>query len=274
MTETTQKAAQSGYADVNGLRLYYEMRGQVRGDRTPLVLLHGGLHNTVLHAPVAEQLARRRQVIAVDLQAHGRTADIDRPLRYEQMADDVAGLLAALGIAEADLLGYSLGGGVALQTAIRHPARVRKLVVVSSPFSSSGWYPDVQEGFKHVGRALAEPMRPSPIYQTYAAIAPHPEQFPQLLDKVGELQRGSYDWSADVARLAMPAMLVFADADSMPPAYMARFFGLLGGGQRDAGWDGSAAPRARLAILPGQTHYNVFESPALVSSVEPFLDAP
>jgi pimeloyl-ACP methyl ester carboxylesterase len=162
---------------------------------------------------------------------------------------------------------------VALQTAVRHPARVRKLVVVSSPFSSSGWYPEVQEGFKHLGRALAEPMRPSPVYQTYAAIAPHPEQFPQLLDKVGELQRGSYDWSADVAHLAMPVMLVFADADSMPPAYVARFFGLLGGGQRDAGWDGSAAPRARLAILPGQTHYNVFESPGLISSVEPFLDA-
>lgn len=274
MTETTQKPAPSGYADINGLRLYYEMRGPVRSDRTPLVLLHGGLHNTALDAPVAEQLARHRPVIAIDLQGHGRTADIDRPLRYEQMADDVAGLLATLGIAQADLLGYSLGGGAALQTAIRHPARVRKLAVVSSPFSSSGWYPEVQEAFKHVGRALAEMMRPSPVYQTYAAVAPHPEQFPQLLDKVGELQTRSYDWSADVARLAMPAMLVFADADSMPPAYVAQFFELLGGGQRDAGWDGSAAPRARLAILPGQTHYNVFESPGLLAAVEPFLDAP
>jgi len=275
MTETTKTPVQSGYADVNGLRLYYEMRGQPRGDdRTPLVLLHGGLHNTALDAPVAEQLARRRQVIAVDLQAHGRTADIERPLRYEQMADDIAGLLAALGIAEVDLLGYSFGGGVALQTAIRHPARLRKLVVVSSPFSSSGWHPEVQEGFKHVGRALAEPMRPSPVYQTYAAIAPRPERFPQLLDKMGELQTRGYDWSADIAKLAMPAMLVFADADSMPPAHIARFFELVGGGLRDAGWDGSAAPRARLAILPGQTHYNVFESPGLVAAVDPFLDAP
>lgn len=275
MSETAKKPVQSGYADVDGLRLYYETRGQARGgDGPPLVLLHGGLHNTALDAPVAEQLARRRQVIAVDLQGHGRTADIDRPLRYEQMADDVAGLLTALGIAEVDLLGYSFGGGVALQVAMRHPARVRKLAVVSSPFSSSGWFPEVREAFKHLGRALAEPMRPSPVYQTYAAVAPSPEQFPQLLDKMGELQTRSYDWSADIAKLTMPVMLIFADGDSMPPAHIGRFFELLGGGLRDAGWDGSAAPRARLAILPGQTHYNVFESPGMIAAVDPFLDAP
>jgi pimeloyl-ACP methyl ester carboxylesterase len=270
MIETTSKAIKSGYADVNGLRLYYEMRGN---DGTPLVLLHGGLHNTALHAPVAEHLARRRQVISVDLQGHGRTADIDRPLRHEQMADDIAGLLAALGITEVDLLGYSLGGSVALQTAIRHAACVRKLALVSIPFASNGWYPEVQQGFQHLGGALADMMRPSPVYQTYAAVAPRPERFPQLLDKVGELQRRSYDWSADVARLAMPVLLVYADADSMPPAHIVRFFELLGGGQRDAGWDGSAAPLSRLAVLPGQTHYNVFDSPALIGAVEPFLDA-
>jgi len=269
MTDSAQKPTKTGYADINGLRLYYEMRGN---GGTPLVILHGGLHNTALDAVVAEQLARRRPIIAVDLQAHGRTGDIDRPLRYEQMADDIAGLLAALGLDQVDLLGYSLGGGVALQTAIRHPARVRKLVLVSVPFASDGWYPEVKQAFQHLGSALAEPMRPSPVYQTYAAVAPRPEQFPQLLDKIGELQRRSYDWSPDVARLGMPAMLVYADADSFPPAHIVRFFELLGGGQRDAGWDGSAAPRARLAILPGQTHYNIFESPALIGAVEPFLD--
>jgi pimeloyl-ACP methyl ester carboxylesterase len=270
MTDTTQKPTKTGYADLNGLRLYYEMRGT---GGTPLLLLHGGLHNTALDAPVAEHFARRRQVIAVDLQGHGRTADIDRPLRYEAMAEDIAGLLAALDIAEVDLLGYSLGGSVALQTAIRHPARVRKLALVSIPFASNGWYPEVQQAFQHLGSAVAEMMRPSPVYQTYAAVAPRPDQFPQLLDKVGELQRRSYDWSPDVARLAMPAMLVYADADSFPPAHIVRFFELLGGGQRDAGWDGSAAPRSRLAILPGQTHYNIFESTALLGAVEPFLDA-
>jgi pimeloyl-ACP methyl ester carboxylesterase len=274
MAETSQRTVKSGYADVNGLRLYYEVRGERRNEHdAPLVLLHGGLHNTALEAPVAEQFAQRRQVIAVDLQGHGRTADIDRPLRYEQMADDIAGLLAALGIAQADVLGYSLGGGVALQTAIRHPARLRKLVLVSSPFASSGWYPELQQAFQHFGSALAEMMRPSPLYQTYSAVAPKPEQFPQLLDKVGELQRRAYDWSADVAQLPMPVLLVYADADSMPPTHIVRLFELLGGGQRDAGWDGRGAPRSRLAILPGQTHYNVFESPALIGTVEPFLEA-
>ena len=274
MTESAQEPTKTGYADINGLRLYYEIRGQSSdGAGTPLVVLHGGLHNTALDAPVAAHLARRRQVIAVDLQAHGRTADIDRPLRYEQMADDIAALLAALGVAAVDLLGYSLGGGVALQTAIRHPAHVRKLVLVSIPFASNGWYPEVQQAFQHLGSAVAEMMRPSPVYQTYATVAPQPERFPQLLDKVGELQRRSYDWSPDVGRLAMPVMLVYGDGDSFPPAHIVRFFELLGGGQRDAGWDGSAAPRARLAILPGQTHYNVFESPALISAIEPFLDA-
>ena len=167
------------------------------------------------------------------------------------MADDIAGLLRGARHRASRLLGYSLGGGVALQTAIRHPARVRKLVVVASPFAAR-LVSRSKEAFQHVGRALAEPMRPSPVYQTYAAVAPRPEQFPQLLDKMGELQRRGYDWSPDMARLAMPAMLVFADADSLPPAHIVRFFELLGGGQRDAGWDGSAAPRARLPSCPAR----------------------
>lgn len=272
MNQSVNGPTKSGYADVNGLRLYYEMRGD-SDTGTPMVLLHGGLHNTALDAPVAERFAQRRQVISVDLQGHGRTADIDRPLRYEQLADDIDALLASLGIARVDLFGYSFGGSAALQTAIRHAARIRKLVLLSIPFSSSGWFPEVQQGFKHVGRALAEPMRPSPMYQTYAAIAPRPQDFPQLLDKMGELQTRGYDWSADVARLEMPVMLAYADADSMPPSHMARFFELLGGGQRDPGWDRSAAPRSRLAVLPGQTHYNVFEAPALIDAVDLFLDA-
>jgi pimeloyl-ACP methyl ester carboxylesterase len=264
------KPTKSGYITVNDLKLYYEVRGS---GGTPLVLLHGGLHNTTLDAPVAARLAEHREVIAVDLQAHGRTADIDRPLRHELMADDVAALLAALSVPKADLLGYSFGGNVALRTAIQHPELVRKLVLVAIPFSSAGYYPEIHQAFKHLSGALAEPMRPSPVYQTYASIAPQPENFPKLLDKVGELTTRSYDWSADVAKLAMPTMLVYADADSIPPPHIVRFFELLGGGQRDAGIDGSGAPTARLAILPGHTHYNVFESPALIAAVEPFLSA-
>jgi len=267
---STSAPTKSAHVTVNGVSYYYEVRGT---GGTPLVLLHGGLHNTRLDAPVAARLAEHRQVISIDLQGHGRTADVDRPLRFETMGDDIAELLQKIGVERADLFGYSLGGGVALRAAIQHPDRVHKLVLVAIPYASSGWYPEVQEGFKHLGRAIAEMMRPAPVYQTYAAIAPHPEQFPTLLDKMGELETRSYDWSAEVAKLTTPTMLVYADADAVPTSHIARFFELLGGGKRDGGLDGSGAPKGRLAILPGHTHYNVFESPELVSAVEPFLDA-
>jgi len=263
-------ATKSGYAPVNGLQLYYEVRGT---GGTPLVVLHGGLHNTAMDAPVAARLAEHRQVISVDLQGHGRTADIARPLRHEQLADDVAALLGSLGVDRADVLGYSLGGGVAVRMAIQHPERVRKLVVVGAPFSSAGWYPEVSIGFQHLGHALAEMMRPSPNFQTYAAIAPDPAQFGTLLDKTGELNTRSFDWSADVAKLAMPVLLVFADADAISPSHVVHYYELLGGGKRDAGLDGSGRSAASLAILPGHTHYDMFESPALIAAVVPFLDA-
>lgn len=261
----------TGYAHVNGLRLYYEVRGPLADGGTPLVLLHGGLHNTTLDAPVAARLAQGRQVISVDLQGHGRTADADRPLRYEQLADDLAALLDELRVPQADVLGYSLGGGTGMRLAIQHPSRVRRLVVVSAPFSNTGWYPEVAAAFQHLTGALADMMKPSPVYQTYAAIAPDPAGFARLIDKTGELQRRPYDWSAEVSKLSMPVLLVFADADSMPPSYVAQFYGLLGGGQRDGGLDGSGRPKSSLAILPGRTHYDLFESPAMVAAVEPFL---
>jgi len=262
--------ARSAHVAVNGVSYYYEVRGN---GGTPLVLLHGGLQNTRLDAPVAARFAEHRQVISIDLQGHGRTADVDRPLRFETLADDVAALLKEIGVERADVLGYSLGGSVALRLAIQRPERVRKLVLMGIPYASNGWYPEVQEGFKHLGRALAEMMRPAPVYQTYAAIAPHPEQFPTLLDKMGELETRSYDWSAEVAKMATPTMLVYADADSVPTSHAAHFFELLGGGKRDGGLDGSGAPKGRLAILPGHTHYNLFESPSVSAAVEPFLDA-
>jgi pimeloyl-ACP methyl ester carboxylesterase len=266
----TNTSAQSGYAPVNGLSMYYE----IHGAGEPLVLVHGGLGSTGMFGDLLPALAADRQVIAVDLQAHGRTADIDRPLRYEVMGDDIAALIRHLGLAGTDLMGYSLGGGVALRAAIQHPELVRKLVLVSTPFSQDGWYPEVVAGMAQMNGAAAEFMKESSMYQEYARIAPRPGDFPVLLDKIGDLLRRSYDWSADVTALKMPTMLVFGDADSIPPAYIARFFELLGGGKTDAGWDGSGMSSARLAILPGVTHYNIFSSPLLVSIVRPFLGAP
>jgi pimeloyl-ACP methyl ester carboxylesterase len=271
MTLTT--ALETGYAAVNGLELYYESHCDSCGEGQPAILLHGGLGSTEMFAGILPLLTNKRRVIAVDLQAHGRTADIDRPMSYEAMADDIAALMKHLGVEQADLVGYSLGAGVALRTAIQYPGLVGKLVIVSTVFRRDGWYPEVLAAMAQVGAASAEPMKQSPIYQTYARIAPRPEDWPMLLTKIGDLLRKDYDWSQGVAAIKAHTMLVFGDADAVRPAHMVEFFGLLGGGRKDAGWDGAGMSNARLAILPGLTHYNIFSSPALAPAVIPFLES-
>jgi len=265
----TSTEPQTGYAAVNGLEMYYE----IHGSGQPLVLLHGGVGAIEMFGEVLPLLAEGRQVVAVDLQAHGRTADVDRAMTFEALADDVGALIRHLGFERADVMGYSLGGSAALQTAVRHPDAVRKLVLVSTPFKWEGWYPEVRAGMAQMGPEAAEPMKATPMYQLYSGIAPRPEDWPVLLTKLGDLLRQDYDWSDDVATLQAQTMLVIGDADSVPPSHAAAFFELLGGGQADAGWDGSGMPRSRLAVLPGTTHYDIFSSPALAATVVPFLDA-
>jgi pimeloyl-ACP methyl ester carboxylesterase len=260
----------SDYAPVNGLRLYYEIYGAGQ----PLILLHGGFGLTGMFASLMPQLAANRQVIAVDLQAHGRTADIDRPLSLEAMGDDVGKLIEHLGFAQADVMGYSMGGGAALQAAIQHPERVRKLVIVSIPFKRNGWYPEQTAGMDQIGAHTAEFMKSTPMYEAYTAVAPHPENFTQLCAKMGEMMHRDYDYSEGVKGLIMPVLIVAADADGFPPSHAAEFFALLGGGQRDGSWDRSGMPKSQLAIIPNMTHYDIFESPALLPIVDAFLDAP
>ena len=260
--------SKTGYAKVNGLNLYYEIHGA--GDS--LILLHGGLGSMGMFGPVLSKLAEHRQVIAVDLQAHGRTADIDRPLSFDSMADDIGALAKDLGIQKADIAGDSLGGGVALRTAIRHPNVAKRLVVISTPFKRDGWYPEILAGQAQLGPQAAEFMKETPMYQQYASIAPNPEDWPVLLTKLGALLAQDYDWSKDLAKIEAPTMLVFGDADAVQTVHAVEFFRLLGGGQRDGGWDGSGISNARLAILPGLTHYNIFSSPALASTMESFLE--
>jgi pimeloyl-ACP methyl ester carboxylesterase len=257
------------YADVNGLSLHYEEHGS--GD--PLILLHGGFGSTETMAPLVEALRSGRRVIAVDLRGHGRTADVDRPLRPEDMADDIAALIEHLGLEHADVMGYSLGGMVAVRTAIQHPERVRRLVAVSVAVRRDGNHADALAAMEHVGPAIAEPLQQSPLGQMYARIAPRPDDFPTLVAKTGDALRRDYDWTAEVAAITAPTLLVFADADSIRPAHMVEIYGLLGGGLRDAGVDGSQRPASQLAILPGTTHYDISSSPALMSAVIPFLDA-
>jgi pimeloyl-ACP methyl ester carboxylesterase len=258
------------YAPINGLNLYYE----IYGTGQPLILLHGGLGGIGMFEQILPDFAKTRQVIGVELQAHGHTGDIDRPLSYESMADDVAALIKHLGLASVDICGYSLGGGVALQTAIRHPAVIRKLVVVSTSCQRQGWYPEVLAGMAALNAAAAAAMIGSPPHQAYVSAAPKPQDWSVLVEKTGQLLQQEYDWSADMAALKMPTLLAFGDADSVRPSHIVEMFQSLGGGQRDAGWDGSGMPNARLAILPATTHYNIIASPLLAPIVASFLDAP
>ena len=258
------------YADVNGLSLYYDQHGA--GE--PLVLLHGGVGASEMFAAILDELAEHRRVIAVDLQGHGHTADIDRPLRPEHMADEIAALIEHLGLERADVMGYSLGGMVALRTAIQHPARVRRLVLVSIPFRRDGSYPEVLAAMDAMGPELAEMIKQSPVYEHYARVAPRPDDWTAHVAKTAEFVKRDFDWGSEVAELTVPTMLVYADADSVRPDHIVEFWRLLGGGRRDAGVDGSGRPTARLAILPGATHYDVVASPLLPAAVVPFLEAP
>ncbi len=280
-TELVSSAPTTGYAPVNGLQMYYEIHGSGEtppstggglGGEVPLVLLHGGVVGSMTFAPLLPAFTASRQVITTDLQGHGHTRDIDRPLRSELMADDVAGLLAHLGIEQADFLGYSMGGGVALQTAIRHPELVSKLVVISMTMQREGSYPEVLSAFDQMAAdapQLGAQVGQSPLAEVY------PEaDWETLFAKVGDMVAQEYDWSAEVAAITAPTLLIFADADSIHPAHMVAFYELLGGGQRDAGLDGSLRPASRLAILPGTTHYDVLAFPGLADIVTAFLDAP
>lgn len=270
-TDVTERTGTGSYADVNGLHMYYELHGEGR----PLVLLHGGLMSNETFGPVIPALvAGGHRVIAPDLQAHGRTADIDRPLDLRLMAEDIAGLIRQLDLGPVDLVGYSLGGGVALQTAARHADLVRKLVVISAHVRRDAIYPEMLGQQGQVNAAAAEFMKETPMYQLYERVAPRPEDFGRLLDKVGAMMALDFDFSDDVRRLTVPTMIVCADADMAPPSHYVEVFGLLDGGKRDGGWMGEGRPSGghALAILPGLTHYSIGASPLLAAATLAFLD--
>jgi len=255
-------------ARVNGIELGYQVEG--KGD--PLILLHGGFGSVEMFGPNVDLLAAGRQVIGVDLQSHGRSPATDRPMRFETMADDIAALIRSLGFERASIMGFSLGGGVGLRTGIQHPDVVERLVLVSTPFKRQGWYPEMTAGMDAMGPETAEFLMQTPMYEAYKRIAPRVEDWPVLVRQVTEVIKIDYDWSAEIPGLSMPVMLVIGDADGVPPSHAVEFFGLLGGGKRDAGWDGSGMTQHRLAILAGVTHYDINLVPALSAAVIPFLD--
>lgn len=260
--------AKSGHVEVGGVNYYYE----VRGSGEPLLLLHGGLGSIDMFQPVMPVFTAHRQVIAVDLQGHGRTPLGKRPIDLKAMGDDMGQILARLGYDKVDVFGYSMGGGVGFQLAAQHPDKVRRLVLVSAGFAQDGFYPEMLPMQAQVGAGMAEMMKGTPMYQSYVKVAPDPAEFPRLLDAMGALMRKPYDWSADVAKLTMPVMLVFGDSDMYRPEHVVKFYQLLGGGQRDAGWQREHMAKNRLAVLPGLTHYDIFLSPQLTAAALPFLD--
>ena len=273
MTEAHWSNETSGagnYADVNGLHMYYETHGAGR----PLILLHGGLGSGEMFGPNIELLAANHQVIAPDLQGHGRTADIDRPLSLELMAGDIAALIEHLGLDRPDVVGYSLGGGVALFTAARYPHLVGKLVAGSMYLRPDVVDPALRAQQGQVNAAAAEFMKETPMYQLYERVAPRPEDFGRLLDKIGAFMADPYDHTEVLRSLRVPTLLVAADADQAPPQHYVDMFAMLDGGLRDGGWMGENRPKGghALAILPGLQHYNLFASPLFAAVTLAFLD--
>lgn len=254
------------FADVNGQHIFYSVQGAGK----PLILLHGGIDPGSFGDNLAA-LAKGRQVIAVHLQGHGRTPDTARPLRCETLGDDIAALIAHLNLGKADIIGYSLGAGAALQTAIRHPDVVDRLVLVSARMTRDGYYADVIGAFDQIeanAAAIGGGVKTTPLGQTYPDV-----DWTNLFRKVGDMGKQPFDWSAGVAKIKARTLLVFADADAVTPEHMTAFWKALGGGRRDAGLDGSQRPAHQLAIVPGATHYNLAVAPLLPAIVAGFLAA-
>ena len=269
-TPAGAEATRTGYVDANGLHAYYE----VHGTGEPLFVLHGAYQSVEDLRPLIDGLAATRQVIALDLQGHGRTADVDRPLAYEGMADDVAALMDEIGIPVADVFGYSMGAGVAYQLAIRHPDHVDRLAAASGSFSSAGLYPEMAAMFEQMTpEAMAGMMEGTPYATAYRAVAPNPDAFPTLVAKLLALDTAPQDWpAADVEAIAAPTLVISGDSDIIRPEHSVEIFRLRGGGPSP---DFMAPGAAQLAILPGTTHLGVIErTDLLVPMLVAFLDKP
>jgi pimeloyl-ACP methyl ester carboxylesterase len=267
---TTAIKGIGAFAEVNGINLYYETHGA----GTPMILLHGGLGSGEMFGPILPALSEHHQVIAVDLQGHGRTADIDRPLDIRLMADDVAALIDHLELDKPDVVGYSLGGGVAFMTASQYPDKVRKLVMAAANIRRDAIPAEMLAQQGQVNAAAAEFMKDTPMYELYQRVAPRPDDFGRLLDKVGEAMAKDFDFTDEVRALKVPTLIVAADADMAPPSHYVEAFKLLDGGLRDGGWMGEGRPKGghALAILPGLTHYNLADSPLFAAVTLDFLE--
>ncbi len=257
----------TGYANVNGVELYYE----IHGEGPPLIMLHGGVDPSEMFAALLPDMASTHMVVALHARGHGLSTDGSQPWSFEAFADDVAAAMTHLGITKASVMGYSSGALVALQLAIRHPQRVNKLIVISTPFRSDGFFPEVLEAFAQmptVAPMIATSLRDSPLAAQYPSV-----NWETMFRKTGELANRGHDWSSAVADIKAPTLLVFADADAFRPEHIADFYKLLGGGQRDAGLDGSLRSPNRLAIIPNTTHRSLIGASAVPQFATAFLES-
>lgn len=261
-------AVQGKYASINGLEMYYEVHGS---GGTPLILLHGAFSAIgTSFAAMLPQLAQGRQVIGVELQGHGRTADIDRPLRIETMADDVAALVKHLGFEKVDLYGYSMGSAVALNVAMRYPELVRKQVLSSVSYRLDGMHGGYDGMMAEI---QPEWLHGTPWHDEYMKIAPRPEDFARLVKQISGMTAHDQDIPDDAIKaIAAPTLILVGDSDIMRPEHVVEMFRLLGGGVNG---DMAGLPKSQLAILPGTQHTGMVDrAEMVVPMVTRFLDAP
>jgi len=249
--------------EINGMQMYYEVSGQ--GD--PLVVLHGAYMNIETMGEIIPKLAETHRVYALEFQGHGRTTDIDRPITYPNLADDVAAFMDAVGLERADVFGYSMGAAAALQLAIRHPAKVNKLVVASASYDTVGWQPEFRAFIPHM---TAEMFVNSPLEEAYREYAPNPDGFRALVEKLIALEKEPMEWEEDVRALELPVLVITGDADVVTLEHSVALFRLLGGGVM--GDMGNPLPASRLAVMPATSHSAVIMQPDLLHAlIEPFL---
>ena len=259
---------QTGREEINGVDYYYE----IHGEGEPLLLLHGGLGSIDMYAPVLPILLESRQVILVDLHGHGRTPLGERSISVADIGQDMAELVEALDYDKVDVMGYSFSAWTGLHMAAAEPDRVRRLVLSSMPYSRNGFFPEMLPQQAQLSGAAAEFMKDTPMYKSYMAVAPEPEEFPRLLDEMGRLLGNDYDYTDAVEQLTMPVMLVYGDSDMIRPEHIVEFYQMLGGGLKDAGWQREHMSKNRLAILPDLTHYETFMAPQVFRTALSFLN--
>jgi len=260
------KPDESGYADVNGLKMYYEVYGKGK----PIVLLHGSFMNIIMNwSHIIPLLSKDRKVIVAEMQGHGRTRDISRDISYEGMADDVSGLIKHLKIDSADIVGYSMGAGIAFQLGVRHPEQVRRLVVLSGAYAHNGWWPDIEASFATFN---ADMFKGTSIQKQYDSLGNDPDHFPEFVKKVKSIDLKPYDWSRDVKSIKVPIFMAFGDADGVRYEHALELFRAKGGGKNG---DLNGLPKSRLAIIPGTTHVGMITQRTdwLIPMITDFLDS-